>query len=94
MLTDLLLHSAYPGLHYSALSGRCPRCGQGTVVASDGFMAVLCDNCGRHFNYDHPHVRRSVLEALIDFTRRAWRGVARLTGVDRPPAPVVATEGA
>ena len=48
-MMDMLIYSAYPGRHFSAfISGRCHRCGQGMIVASDGFMMVRCDTCGRY----------------------------------------------
>lgn len=95
MLTDLLLHSGFPGFHYSrVLSGRCSRCGQGAVVASDGFMAVLCDNCGRHSQYDQPNPRRTILETLGVLARRTSRCLMRLKAAGRPNVVDITPEGA
>lgn len=83
-MIDMLLHSAYPGRHFSGfMSGRCHRCGQGMIVASDGFMMVCCDNCGRHpanephdFGFD----LRPIKTALKNSLARAKRLVASRFG--------------
>lgn len=50
-MMDMLIHSAYPGRNFSAfISGRCHCCGQGMIVACDGFMMVRCDTCGRYLS--------------------------------------------
>lgn len=97
-MIDMLLHSAYPGRHFSGfLSGRCPRCGQGMIVSSDGFMMVKCDNCGRYLASD-PHDfgfgMRPIKTALKDLFQSAKRRVAARFGKNRVATSLPATEGA
>lgn len=96
MMLDMILHSAYPGHHHFSgfLSGRCPRCDQGMIVASDGFMMVRCDNCGRYRANDPNDFgfgTRPLKTAIKGLFQRAKRLVGARFGkadvTDALPAP-------
>lgn len=97
MMMDMILHSAYPGRHFSGfLSGRCPRCGQGMIVSSDGFMMVRCDNCGRYLANDPNDFgfgARPLKEAVKDLFQRAKRLVTSRFGKNGVTAAVPTPEG-
>lgn len=97
-MIDLLLHSAYPGRYFSGFyTGRCPRCGQGMIVASDGFMMVRCDNCGRYLaneSHDSGFGLPPIKTALKDFFVRAKRRVVARFGKSAAASALSATEGA
>ena len=93
-MMDMLIHSAYPGRHFSAfISGRCHRCGQGMVVASDGFMMVRCDTCGRYLSNepsDFGFGLRPMKVAIKDFLGRLKERIT-FKAWSRPAASSVAT---
>jgi ribosomal protein S27E len=97
-MIDMLLHSAYPGRHFSGFfSGRCPRCTQGMIVSSDGFMMVRCDNCGRYLaneSYAFGFGLRPITTALKDFVLRAKRRVAAHVRKSAATSTLQAAEGA
>lgn len=97
MMMDMILHSAYPGRHFSRfLSGRCPRCGQGMIVGSDGFMMVRCDNCGRYLANDPNDFGfgpRPIKAAVKEFFRRMKQRVGKHFGKGASAAPVSIPEG-
>lgn len=46
---DLPFYSLYPyHRHGVSMSGHCTHCGQGIIVASDSYMNIRCDQCGRY----------------------------------------------
>jgi ribosomal protein S27E len=96
-MLDLLLHSAYPGRHFGGfLSGRCPRCGEGMIVSSDGFMMVRCDNCGRYLANDPNSVGFGVLSLKTtakDLFQRAKRSVASRFAKSGAASALPAPEG-
>jgi hypothetical protein len=47
-MLDYVMLQHLPGSIYSDSIYRCPSCGQGPVMASDGFLMNRCLNCGRY----------------------------------------------
>lgn len=47
-MLDVLMMQHLPGSIFSDRSFRCHGCGQGPVMAGDGFMMNRCLNCGRY----------------------------------------------
>ena len=43
-----------PGMFYCDRYHRCRRCGQGPLMASDGFLMVHCLNCGSYHCSSEP----------------------------------------
>ena len=42
----LMIAAYHHKLFFPDMAYRCPRCEQGRIVASDGFMMAQCSNCG------------------------------------------------
>ena len=47
-MLDYLMMQHLPGSIYSDSIYRCQNCGQGPVMAGDGFLMNRCLNCGRY----------------------------------------------
>ncbi len=47
-MLDYVMLQHLPGSIYSDSIYRCPSCGQGPVMAGDGFLMNRCLNCGRY----------------------------------------------
>ena len=47
-MLDYLMMQHLPGSIYSNRIYRCQSCGQGPVMAGDGFVTSRCLNCGRY----------------------------------------------
>jgi len=68
-MLDYVMLQHLPGSIYSDSIYRCPSCGQGPVMAGDGFLMNRCLNCGRyqhaadlggfHFSWAHKQVARA-----------------------------------
>ena len=51
-MMDLMLLSHCSGMIYSDSAYRCRACGQGPVMAGDGFLYDRCMNCGFYSSYE------------------------------------------
>ena len=51
-MMDLMLLSHCSGMIYSDSSYRCRACGQGPVMAGDGFLYDRCLSCGFYQSYE------------------------------------------
>lgn len=58
-MLDTALYCSYPGLVLGDSRHRCAYCGQGPVMAGDGFLMDRCMNCGswRPSNFEGPSLR-------------------------------------
>jgi hypothetical protein len=74
-MLDYVMLQHLPGSIYSDRIYRCPSCGQGPVMAGDGFLMNRCLNCGR---YQHATDLGSLDFSWIR-TRglRLWQGVKK-----------------
>jgi ribosomal protein S27E len=93
-MMDMILHSAYPGRHFSGfMSGRCSRCGQGMIVGCDGFMMVRCDTCGRYlanepsdFGFGIRPIKAAIKDLFQGLKRRVVATIRKV-----PEAAIAAT---
>lgn len=85
-MLDYVLMRHLPGSIYSDSIYRCQSCGQGPVMAGDGFLMTRCLNCGRyHHATDLPGLDFSWLRKKMDsfwvHVKALWKSASSETSI-------------